>query len=146
MAEHHTIETYGRAPHNRSIWSTATESQTTETYGRHAWPILLSVLQRPFIPLLSTDYDWHENSGESRLTGDSRVCVGRTISINLEPNFCRGEEIEPRPVDGQLSTITTICHLACHRDNINHKSIIVGLTYEWWLGSMKTLKMLPSGE
>ena len=27
-------------------------SQTIETYGRQAWPILLSVLQDPFIPLL----------------------------------------------------------------------------------------------
>src|SRR6218665_3621625 len=44
MAERHTIETYGRAPHNRNIWSTATERHTIETYGRHAWPILLSVL------------------------------------------------------------------------------------------------------
>ena len=38
MAEHQPIETYGRAPHNRLC---------------HAWPILLSVLQRPFIPLLA---------------------------------------------------------------------------------------------
>src|SRR6218665_2686140 len=29
----HTIETYGRAPHNRNIWSTATERHTIETYG-----------------------------------------------------------------------------------------------------------------
>src|SRR6218665_2908026 len=34
MAERHTIETYGRAPHNRNIWSTATERHTIETYGR----------------------------------------------------------------------------------------------------------------
>src|SRR6218665_2614292 len=53
MVERHTIETYGRAPHNRNIWSTATERHTIETYGRHAWPILLSAFQVPFIPLLS---------------------------------------------------------------------------------------------
>src|SRR6218665_1890020 len=35
MAERHTIETYGRAPHNRNIWQTGR---------RHAWPILLSAL------------------------------------------------------------------------------------------------------
>ena len=52
MAERHTIETYGRAPHDRNIWSTATERHTIETYGRHAWPILLSVLVISFIPLL----------------------------------------------------------------------------------------------
>src|SRR6218665_976428 len=28
------------------------ERHTIETYGRHAWPILLSVLVSPFIPLL----------------------------------------------------------------------------------------------
>ena len=55
MADRHTIETYGRAPHNRNIWSTATERQTIETYGRHACPILLSVLQAPFILLLWGD-------------------------------------------------------------------------------------------
>src|SRR6218665_2065519 len=36
MAERHTIETYGRAPQNRNIWSTATERHTIETYGRQA--------------------------------------------------------------------------------------------------------------
>jgi len=30
MAERHTIETYGRAPHNRNIWSTATERHTID--------------------------------------------------------------------------------------------------------------------
>jgi len=29
-------------------------SQTIETYGRHAWPILLFALVAPFIPLLTT--------------------------------------------------------------------------------------------
>src|SRR6218665_2600279 len=43
MAEGHTIETYGRAPHNRNIWQTGR---------RHAWPILLSVLLAVVIPLL----------------------------------------------------------------------------------------------
>src|SRR6218665_1800629 len=48
----HTIETYGRALHNRNIWPSATERQTIETYGRHAWPILLSVLVSPLYTLL----------------------------------------------------------------------------------------------
>src|SRR6218665_3064092 len=52
MAERNTIETYGRAPHNRNIWSTATERHTIETYGRHAWPILLFALVSPFYTLL----------------------------------------------------------------------------------------------
>ena len=30
-------------------------SQTIETYGRHAWPILLSLFQAAFIPLLSNN-------------------------------------------------------------------------------------------
>src|SRR6218665_1221757 len=57
MAERHTIETYDRAPHNRNIWSTATERQTIETIhshrapnnrnNRHAWPILLFALRSP---------------------------------------------------------------------------------------------------
>src|SRR6218665_1893573 len=68
MAERHTIETYGTQPNNRNIWSTATERHTIETYGpqpnnrniwqpgwRHAWPILLSAFQAPFIPLLTID-------------------------------------------------------------------------------------------
>ena len=54
MVERHTIETYGPQPNNRNIWSTATESQTIETYGRHAWPILLSVVVAPFVPLLAS--------------------------------------------------------------------------------------------
>src|SRR6218665_3236519 len=45
MVHSHTIETYGRAPHNRNIWQTGR---------RHAWPILLSAFQVPFIPLLVT--------------------------------------------------------------------------------------------
>src|SRR6218665_505939 len=63
MAERHTIETYGRAPHNRNIWSTATERHTIETYGRaphnrlrNAWPILLSVLIAALISLLRTHF------------------------------------------------------------------------------------------
>src|SRR6218665_1553829 len=54
MAQRHIIETYGRAPHNRNIWSTATERQTIETYGRHAWPILLFGLVTAFISLLTS--------------------------------------------------------------------------------------------
>ena len=53
MAERHTIETYDPQPHNRNIWSTATERHTIETYGRHAWPILLFGVVSPFYPLLS---------------------------------------------------------------------------------------------
>src|SRR6218665_252134 len=45
-----------RTPHNRNIWSTATERHTIETYGRHAWPILLSVLVISFIPLLTSKH------------------------------------------------------------------------------------------
>src|SRR6218665_2882015 len=64
MAERHTIETYGGAPHNRNIWSTAKQwkhmvhSQTIETYGRHAWPILLFGVVTAFIPLLWCK-NWH---------------------------------------------------------------------------------------
>src|SRR6218665_3298509 len=64
MAQRHAhsqpIETYGLAPHNRNIWSTATERHTIETYGpqptnrlRHAWPILLSAFQLVVYPLLT---------------------------------------------------------------------------------------------
>src|SRR6218665_2386875 len=45
MAEPHTIETYGLAPHNRNIWQTGR---------RHVWPILLSVLVPAVYPLLAT--------------------------------------------------------------------------------------------
>src|SRR6218665_1867610 len=45
------MKTYGHT-HNRNIWPSATERQTIETYGRHAWPILLSVLVSPLYTLL----------------------------------------------------------------------------------------------
>src|SRR6218665_786537 len=66
--ERHTIETYGLAPNNRKIWSKATERDTIETYGpqptnrlRHAWPILLSAFQLVVYPLLTYFCDRVEN-------------------------------------------------------------------------------------
>src|SRR6218665_3424575 len=41
-----------RAPNNRNIWQTG---------WRHAWPILLSAFQAPFIPLLTIDDQAYHN-------------------------------------------------------------------------------------
>src|SRR6218665_2416521 len=82
MAERHTIETYGGAPHNRNIWSTAKQwkhmvhSQTIETYGRHAWPILLFALHAALIPLLSLlQTSWRPGNLPSPAIENLRRCA-----------------------------------------------------------------------
>src|SRR6218665_922770 len=100
----HTIETYGRAPHNRNIWSTATERHTIETYGRHAWPILLSVFQVSFNPLLlsSTGMLWRKKSDILALSLP-RICK-KTDFLATCPDFPYSE-LRP-PLDALLPTNT----------------------------------------
>src|SRR6218665_273075 len=67
MALRHTIETYGRRPHNRRM-----------TAFCHAWPILLFVLQCTFIPLLTSVF---------RTIPRPRTSVIRTIPLLC--TFCK---------------------------------------------------------
>ena len=92
----HTIETYGQkhmVTHNRNIWSTAKQqkhmvhSQTIETYGRHAWPILLLALQAAFIPLLTLSASgvsaqlYQQFKKSETIHGNNYNCTGFLILI-----------------------------------------------------------------
>src|SRR6218665_2818904 len=55
----------------RNIWS-----NTIETYGRHAWPILLFALQDPFIPLLLEAY--------KIMTGKEAISAHKFFEVRME--------------------------------------------------------------
>jgi len=139
MAERHTIETYGRAPHNRNIWSTATERQTIETYGRgpynrniwshtiarrrrrrHAWPILLSVLLAAFIPLLLTHcrmFTSKVQTNDSRLLQESNLAASQPQVATSVIQAITGEGLAQGPYLAARGGVepTTFC-----TDNLHH--------------------------